>query len=220
MALALGTENKKQVYIVVALFTVILGVGGYEIYGSFFSSPKPSTPPPAPKAASVVRPTQSASKAAAASSPEAAGPDAQKLTDSSIDPTLHLDKLAQSEDVEYAGTGRNIFSADSAPVEIESPAKSAREHEEAVAAAAAAAVPDVPHPPAIDLKYFGYTQTKDRKLQAYFIHGEDIFTAKTGEIVDHRYKIGAIAPGSVQVTDLSYNNTQTLQLSQNAAQDH
>jgi hypothetical protein len=218
MAIALGTENKKQVYIVVALFVVILGVGGYEIYGSFFSSPKTSTPPPVPKVASTARPTQSASRAAAASTTEAAGPDAQRLTGDSIDPTLHLDKLAQSEDVEYSGTGRNIFSADSAPVQIETPAKSAREHEEAVAAAAAVAA-EPPHPPAIDLKYFGYTQTKDRKLQAYFIHGEDIFAARTGEIVDHRYKIGSIAPGSVQVTDLSYNNTQTLQLSQSAGQD-
>jgi hypothetical protein len=208
MALPLGTEKKGQVVLVVVLFAFILGFGGWQIYGMFAG---PSTPPPP---AAVPHPATGQQAHPAAGTPASAdGQDAQKVTNASLDPTLHFDKLAQSEDVEYAGTGRNIFSAASAPVVIESPAKSAR----AIQAAARVplAPPGPPKPPAIDLKYFGYTRANDKSLQAFFVHGDDIFMARTGQIVDHRYKVGAIQQGSVQVTDLSYNNTQTLPLQAN-----
>jgi hypothetical protein len=213
MAIPLGLENKRQVYIVAALFAAIIGIGGYELYGAFFAAPPTNHPAPvaAPAVALHAPPVLPAGRTGAAVSSAPAGQEAQKLTSANLDPTLQLAKLALTEGVEYAGTGRNLFSAEYAPVKIEAPAKSAREEQAKVAAAAVIANAP-PKPPAIDLKYFGYTQTKDKSLQAFLVHGEDIFEAKPGEIIDHRYKVVSITPGSVQITDLSYNNTQTLLL--------
>ena len=48
MAMRLGTENKRQVYILIALAVVIVCVSGYEIKDIFFSSaPTPARPVPA-----------------------------------------------------------------------------------------------------------------------------------------------------------------------------
>jgi hypothetical protein len=189
MALALGTENKKQVYLLIGLAVVIVAVAAYELIGMFSS---PSASPV------VMRPATTTSPA---------GPAAAKLSNAGIDPALHLDKLAMSEDVVYSGTGRNIFSAESAPVAIPVPIKSPRIEQPAVAVA-----PGPPQPPPIDLKYFGYTETKDKTLQAFLTHGDDVFMAKPGDVVDHRYKVLSIMRGNVQITDLAYNNTQTVPL--------
>jgi hypothetical protein len=205
MALPIGAENRKQVYILIGLLVVILGAGGYELYGNFSS---PSATPPASAAPARPRP---ATAHDASSHTAAANEEAQRLSNEGIDPTLHFDKLAQSEDVEYEGTGRNIFSANSAPAHIEPLVASARPNS-GPPTVVAPPLQVVQRPPDIDLKYFGYSETPDRLLQAFFVHGEDIFIATSGQIVDHRYKVGAIKPSSVEVTDMAYNNTQTLNL--------
>lgn len=206
MALRIGAENKKQVYILAALFVAIVAIGGKELYSNFAG---PSTPAGRPNAqpATAVRGSSYASRLAAGQAK-----DAEKLSGAGLDPTLHLDKLAQSESIEYSGTGRNIFSAESAPA-IPEPIKDARN--DTPDTPAVTPPPEPPAPPAIDLKYFGYTQSPDKTLEAFFVHGDDIFLAHPGEIVDHRYKVNAIKPTSVEITDLGYNNTQTLPLSPN-----
>jgi hypothetical protein len=208
MAMQLGTENKRQVYLVIGLFSFILLFGGYQIY-RMFSGP-PSTPVPVP-----ARPVAlNASPAGGNRTATGTAPEAQRLTNAGIDPTLHLAELARNESVEYSGTGRNIFSAESAPVKIEEPVKTARDEPQVVVPTGP---PPPPKPPAIELKYFGYAQAKDKSIKAFLVHGDDIFMAKAGEIVDHRYKVGTIMPGSVQITDLAYNNTQSLPLTAGAA---
>jgi hypothetical protein len=208
MALQLGTENKRQVYMVAALFAVVLAGGGYELY-SYFAGP--STVPPVP-AAPQKTPASPSARPAAGTTASAAAVEAQKLSNAGIDPTIHFDKIAQSEEVEYEGSGRNIFSADSAPVAIPVAIKSGRATPGGPIAGNVPQTPSAPKPPAIDLKYFGYSEAQDRTRQAFFVHGDDIFMATTGQIVDHRYKVNAIRPASVDVTDMGYNNTQTLTL--------
>ena len=94
---------------------------------------------------------------------------------------------------------------------IPTPLSSARPNSTPVAAVPAGPPPP-PKPPGIDLKYFGYVQAADKSMQAFFSHGENIYMARTGDIVEHRYKIGGIKPTGAEVTDLSYTNTQTLPL--------
>lgn len=211
MALALGIENKRQV-ILASILGVVLLICGVWVFHIFFGSPSPTDAGPAPAAPTLQGPPAQSNPSAGTStgSSPAAGNEAQRLSNAGIDPSLHFDKLAQSEDVEYSGSGRNIFSADSVPVAIPKPIAPVRPNGPSVAQNLP---PAPPKPPSIDLRYFGYSQDEHKQLQAFFMHGDDIFMARTGDIVDHRYKIGVIRPLNVEVTDLAYNNTQTINIS-------
>jgi len=215
MALALGTENKRQV-ITASVLAVILLICAFFVYRQFFGSSSPGDTGPAPVAPTSQNPpaaSPTASSSTSSTASPAASNEAERLNNPGIDPSLHFDKLAESEGIEYSGTGRNIFSAESAPIPIPKPLAPVRPNG-AAAAAAQNTPPPPPKPPAIDLKYFGYSQDEHKQLKAFFSHGDDIFMAKTGDIVDHRFKIGVIRPLNVEVTDLAYNNTQTIDISQ------
>lgn len=62
MALQLGTENKKQVRLAIALGVILVCVGGYEVKDTFFSS----APAPARPAAATARPVNTSARPAAA----------------------------------------------------------------------------------------------------------------------------------------------------------
>ena len=214
MAMALGLENKRQVIVACALLGV-LAISAFVVYRMFSGPSAPSDSGPAPPAPQV---HQAAADNGAPTGGGIAGGDnsgreAKRLTNAGIDPTIHFDKLAASEDVAYAGTGRNIFSAESAPVPLPTPIAPPRPGGPNNTTAQNTPPPP-PKPPAIDLRYFGYSQDENRQLEAFFMHGDDIFMARTGDIVDHRYKVGAIHPLNVQITDLAYNNTQTIEIAQ------
>jgi hypothetical protein len=69
-----------------------------------------------------------------------------------------------------------------------------------------------PPPPPIDLQFFGTETNATGKRRAFLLHGDDVFLAQDGDIVQRRYRILTVLANSVQVEDLTNNNRQTLPL--------
>ncbi len=203
-----GLDNKRNVAIAIVLAVVMVGAVVYFVKETFGGSPSPASPPAAiaPETAPATRPAGET----AGSQMGPGGHAAQKMPPlEKLDPTLHPELMAGAESLEYSGKGRNIFSLVSAPVSIpKTIATSVRPQP------VAPPVPlGPPPPPAIDLKFFGYEANNGAK-RAFLLHGDDVFIANEGDVVDHHYKVLKITPLSIQVTDLLYNNTQTLPLTQ------
>ncbi|MGI8772066.1 MAG: hypothetical protein ACR2JE_11590 [Acidobacteriaceae bacterium] len=202
MALAVGTQDKKKVYIAAGLGALALLLVVRTLF-IFFGGP--SAPPSQPAEPIASAPTAAAPSGAATPSAH----EAVKLpSGSSLDPTLHPEVMAQAEDTAYTGNGRNIFSPNSAaPVPIEKPVASVRP--------GPVGPPQPPPPPAIDLKFYGYSSSNGGHRRIFLLHNDDIFIASEGDVVDRRYKVVAIRPFSVEVEDIPYHNTQSLPLTQN-----
>lgn len=200
MALKIGSEDRKKVAVVVALGILVVIIFFWRVYpylgGGTTPAPMPST---VAQTATTAAPQANTTHQAAKVSGSMAN----------LDPTLHPEWMAAAESLKYQGKGRNIFSMTSTPV-IEPVKGPVRPNAQQIAAAQGP-----PPPPPIDLKFFGYEAHSGGDRKVFLLHGDDVFIASAGDVVDHRYKIVQIAPFSIQVEDLPYNNTQTLPLIQN-----
>lgn len=203
----IGAENRKALIIACALmafgmFLFVRMVRGWSSVAA--SAPMPKAP--------VISDFE---RAIAPNAP--AAPASRQRTRSSIpltptlDPRLRLNLLAQSEDIKYEGTGRNIFDRESLPP-IPQPLKNGKKEPAPVPAQPAVYTP--PPPPPIPLKFFGFANSPGEPKQAFLSQGEDVFIAKEGDIVNRRYKIVRIGPASIEIEDLLSNSRQTLPLMQ------
>jgi hypothetical protein len=226
MALRVGAESKPKLFAAAGLGVIVLLIAVVQI-PKFFgtSAPPPTTAPtrvaqPAPVAATAAGPSGSSGNSSGSSSNTPSGAagatayphEAIRLPSSSaLDPTLHPELMEQAEETTYSGNGRNIFSPNSAaptPVKIEKPKNFRPEPPPPP--------PGPPPPPAIDLKFYGYSAMQGGgNRQIFLLHGDDIFLAREGDVVNRRYRVVAIRPFSVEIEDIPYHNTQSLPLSQN-----
>ncbi len=192
----LGTENRKQV---IAL--AVLGVIAVAMLGRVLWPSSPATAPAAaPAAATTAKPGMrrtASGKMAPAIEPR-------------LDPTLDLKLLGQSEEIKYAGNGRNIFVAGSVAV-IERPKRNGTD---AQAGDGLRPLPSIPPPPPITLKFFGFANRPGETKKVFLSQGEDVFIAAEGDIVDRRYRVLRISPTAVDVEDVLNNNRQSLPLTQ------
>jgi hypothetical protein len=203
---AASEERKKM--LAVAAFVVIASA---LVYFEYFYTSTPTTPAPAEVATAPAAST--GSSPAAAVNPTSAAKSAKTVgtTSAALDPTLHMEAMLVSESVEYAGSGRNIFSPNSAPpVVIQKPIAPAR-IQATLAPPAPVMAQGPPPPPPIDLKFFG-VETSNGKRMAFLLHGDIVYVASAGDVVLRRYRVISIDAKTIDVEDMQSNNKQTLPL--------
>lgn len=194
MAIGLGTQNKRHVYLAAGLLAVVAVLAAWEIQGAMRHAP--TQPLQRPANAVKLHPT--------------AMP-ARNADWALMGFHLRIDELARSEKIDYSADGKDVFAtapvvpiepvvAPPRPVEVTPPPP-----------------PAPPGPPPMDLKYLGFAESDPGKLNALFMHGDDIYMAKVGDIMFHRFRVGVIQESHAQVTDLTSNNTQNISIASIAA---
>jgi len=194
----LGAENRNQVIALAVLGGLALASMAYQFWpSSSTEAVTTSAPATSTTAAHPVMRRNAAGKLVPVAEPR-------------LDPTLDLKLLAQSEDIKYAGNGRNIFVAGSLPT-IEKPKRpGVTDHPQP----AAIQIPTVPPPPPIPLKFFGFANKPGEPKRVFLVNGEDVFIAGENDIVDRRYRVIHISNTAVEMEDVLNNNRQSIPLTQ------
>jgi hypothetical protein len=192
----LGTKNRKEVIALIALGVI----GSITTARWFLSSPGP--------AASTTGQQVVATNTAKPLMRRTASGKFDKATEPRLDPTLDLDLLRQNEQIKYAGNARNIFVAGSVVPNGDGTTDHGKKHPDPPPVAV------VIPPPPIELKFFGFASRPGEPKKIFLSHGEDIFIASEGDIVNRRYRVLKISPAAVDIEDVLNNNRQSIPLTQ------
>ena len=189
----LGIENRKKTIAAAALGVVAVLIVAYQLVPSSSTVASTATPAitgPLPSTTSSARP--------AARHRAKSAPAKKERPPQSLDPTLHLQQLAATEQIKYEGSGRNIF-VSQAEVEIPKPLAPGQK---GPTDQRLFQIPAVAPPPPIPLKFFGFASHPGEAKRIFLSKGDDVFIAGEGEIVDRRYKVLRISPTSVEIQDV------------------
>lgn len=189
----IGIENRKKAILAAALGGVAVVILIFQYLPS--SSTTAATAPP-PGSAAATAAAGSARGAAHKIAPTAA--EKKDRVPQSLDPTLHLQQLASTEQIKYEGSGRNIFVMQ-AEAEIPKPLAPGHTDPKQVTIFQP---PPPPPPTPIPLKFFGFANQPGETKKVFLSKDDDVFIAGEGEIVDRRYKVVRISPNSVEIQDV------------------
>jgi hypothetical protein len=204
----MNAEDKKKAIAGGVFALLAAGILFYQLHDD--SSPAPVAPAAvtAPPVASTVK----APVVVSVPSGNVAGHVAKNVgtTSALLDPTLKMGPMLVTEALVYSGSGRNIFSATSvqAPMPIPKAIAPARPTQRAMPVLPMGPPP----PPPIDLKFFGTATSANGHRRAFLLHGEDVFLASDGDVVQRRYRVMSITANSIVIEDMTNNNRQTLPL--------
>jgi len=124
------------------------------------------------------------------------------------DSELNNNALMAAGQSSYTGGKRNIF-------RMVEPDRKQVDHKD-TATGSDKPQTEVPHPPVINLRFYGYSIRPGEPTKAFLAEGEDFFVGKESDIVNRRYRLLRITNNSVLVEDALDNIKKIIPLVQAA----